>query len=616
MGVSIFNRFLGADSDGAAMFDVANAAAEFEYLWAENTERITRYEQYRAEQNAVRDPDLLLSTEDLADYGRSQRNIAEIRRHRIALPFGLALTVKHAFRIAGELPDIIVDERAQTSVERHRSDCMEKIAWAVIRASGDKQLFADGAWDGSRFGATCFDLWYHASKGMPCIRSIDPGGIMVVPGLDDPHDFQRVYRAWDVSLQSVVMDYEGKSFRGEAVKLNALTAHHSVEGQPLVRVIQMVDKTKLLRFAVGGSNQLIGLEEYSHDYGFVPYVVIPNIGLYRDIWGWADYEFIRSIQHYLAALFSREADVIRNVANGSMIEKGTGQSPEAIATAIATGGVVPSRKDGAIEPIEAPEMPTFEQNHAINGMEMFKMLGFAPDAAWGMPGSASGADRGLQLQPLIEYTSMKQTNWQAGLQRLFSYVYRIIEQQPPKKATYRGSKPGVGGRSLAFAMEIGTEVDPIEEGGELTETGELVGQETLHRSPAEIFDGEYVARFVWKNRVDPDDPGYVTSELAKFSQGAQSLETTLARLGVEAPEDEMRKIEEEAQRFPWINQGMVSLLMAQLRGNAQGLGGGAPTDTAGAMSDAASEMAAGDMGSEADAALSTLPGASGAQYGF
>jgi hypothetical protein len=112
----------------------------------------------------------------------------------------------------------------------------------------------------------------------------------------------------------------------------------------------------------------------------------------------------------------------------------------------------------------------------------------------------------------------------------------------------------------------------------------------LPRTPKEIFDGDYEARFVWRNRVDPDDPQYVMSELNKFQQGVQSLETTLENLGVQAPENEMRRIEREAQRFPWVNQGLVSLIMAQIRGNAQGTGGGAPPDQSGALSGAMDTM--------------------------
>jgi hypothetical protein len=32
-------------------------------------------------------------------------------------------------------------------------------------------------------------------------------------------------------------------------------------------------------------------------------------------------------------------------------------------------------------------MPSFAENHGDRAMELLKMLGFAPDAAWGKPGS-------------------------------------------------------------------------------------------------------------------------------------------------------------------------------------------------------------------------------------
>lgn len=598
--------------------DIENMGAEFNDLFLQAGDRLNRYQQFRDENEEVRNPDMEFAIRDLSDYGRRPKNTQDSPRHRIPLPLGLANTVKHAFRVSGQLPDLVVDERDASPNERYRSDAMEKIGWSILRESGSETLLSSGAWDGSQLGATVFEVWMDVGKNMPIINNIDPATFIPVLGAKNAHDFPRIYRHWNVPTKSLIMDYEGKHFRGEPIKTGDFSASGSLSGVPMTQVLLMCDREKSLMFA-NSPDSVVGLEEYVHNLGFCPYVSIPNIGKYEDVFGWADYEFIRSLQHYLSALFSSQADVIRSVANGAMIERGTGQTPQSIKTAIGTGGVIPSRKEGSIEPIQAPEMPSFLSEHRQNAMDLFKMLGFTPDAAWGEPGSQSGMDRGLQLQPLLEYTAMKQMNWGRGLTRLFEYAFQIIEKQMVGTKTYSGSRPtGKGNKQSAFHFTFGPDSEAFKVAQD--ETDPLTGAPVVlefPRTPTELFGGYYCMRFVWRNRLDPDDPSYVTSELAKFSQGAQSLKTTLERLGVEAPEDEMRRIEAEAERFPWINQGMIALLKAQTSG--QGAGGGNPGDTQGQQNmDALDTMTdpLSGTGNDASAQLGAMPGApTQAQYG-
>jgi len=614
MGLS---NILGGDKP---LTDIENMAAEFTDLYSTSSARIDRYAQYRNENEEIRNPDMEFAIRDLSDYGRRPNGGSDAARHRIPLPLGIAQTVKHTFRVSGQLPDLVVDERDTSPGERYRSDSMEKIGWAVIRESGSETLFSSGGWDGSQLGTTVFEVEMDLGKNMPIIRSVEPGGFIPVLGAKNPHDFSRVYRVWNVPLRSLAQDYRGKMFRGEAVKVGDFRATNaSLDTVEMIRVVKMTDKERTIMFAYG-QDSVVGLEEFIHNYGFVNYVAIPNIGKYEEVFGWSDYELVRSLIHYLSALLSRQADVIRSVANGAMIERGTGQSPEAIKKAIATGGVIPSRKEGAIEPIQAPDMPSFATEHQATVMQLFKMVGFTPDAAWGEPGSQSGQDRGLQLQPLLEYTAMKQMNWGRGLTRLFEMTFKMIESKMVGQSTYSGTRPaGSSGKQSAFSFTFGPNSEAIKQASD--EVDDLTGEPVMlsfPRTPKELFAGYYCMRFVWRNRLDPDDPSYVTSELSKFSQGVQSLKTTLERLGAEAPEDEMRRIEQEAERFPWINQGMIALLKAQTAG--QGAGGGNPgdplaqqnMDALGTMNDPNS-----GMGNDASAQMGAMPGAtpSQPQYG-
>ncbi len=88
-------------------------------------------------------------------------------------------------------------------------------------------------------------------------------------------------------------------------------------------------------------------------------------------------------------------------------------------------------------------------------------------------------------------------------------------------------------------------------------------------------------------------------------------------LQVQAPEDEMRRIEDESKRFPWVNQGQLSLLIAQLKQGDQGAGGGNPGDTPADMAgNADASMQAGDMSTSADSSSMMLPDSSGPHGGY
>ena len=610
---------------------VDGLTTEFEGLRNANQERLERYRTYRQENESARDLSDAGPTETF-DYGNVAKQ-DKYTRHKVQLPFGMALTVKHAYRIAGRLPDAIVDRREETAEERYRSDTMEKMWWGILRHSGEETVFGTGAWHSSMLGSACFDVYMDFEAQIPRIRALDPAGVLVVRGVDNPHDFQRVYRYWQVSLDEAKATYRGEQFGGVAIDVESMESSHKVGTTEMVTIVEMADRQRTVRFVVGKNDPSVPLLEREHKLGFVPYVVIPNIGPYDDIWGWADYEFVRSLVAYIPALFSREADILRTVANGTMLEKGTGQDPNVVRGVMREGGVLPSRREGSVDPIQAPEVPQFEAEHARRAMEMMKMLGFAPDGAWGTNGVlTTGTAKALDLQPMLEFTAMKQTNWSAGLARLARYCFLIAEKQQVGNATYRGARPGTTTRQTTAFMpfQIGPKLDPITQSVDpasqldaLAGDVEMDGGEEsiiLPRTPQELFQGDYQMRFVWQNRIDPDDPSYVLSELNKFAQGAQSLRTTLERLGFQAPEDEMKLIEQEAERFPWLRQGLVALTMAAIRGNAQGSGGGNPGASQGELAMDASGMTTQDGGGaggayNADAGAAGLSGGLGQLFG-
>jgi hypothetical protein len=102
----------GTDEQTRELLDYA---AEFNDLSIEASERTARMKQYRDELNQARDVgmrDRVMNSNANGDTDYGRRGVTtDPKRHRIPLPIGRATTVKHAFRISGRLPDVVVDRR-------------------------------------------------------------------------------------------------------------------------------------------------------------------------------------------------------------------------------------------------------------------------------------------------------------------------------------------------------------------------------------------------------------------------------------------------------------------------------------------------------------------------
>lgn len=552
--------------------------AEFDALYAEHQSRLGRYTQYESEYERSRNGEVNNGPDD---YGRSRGG--KKMRHSIPLNLQHAITQKHAFRIAGRLPDIVVPRADNSNAERFRGDTMEKVLYACHRYSKAPLQFASGAHHASLLGAACFDVYYNLDRQMPRYRELHPGGILVVPGVDDPHDFERVYRFWTVSRASFEAKYKGIELPDNGTLDDV---KDDVQRPGNITIIQMSDRQRTIRFA-----SAVKLEELQHGYGFTPYVVIPNLGPIEKVWGYADYEFFRDLVLYYEQLNNRMADVASGVAGGAIQDFGSGQTPEKLLDILRKGGIIPVKKDSSgLKPVEVPQFGNWIDAHFQAIRQAVNDTSFTPPASWGELGAAtSGSDRALQLGAQLELTGLKQIHWTRGLQRINEMMLRMIEQKQIGRAVFRGVQTN-GHRSSAFTIVLDAAVQDAA-GGE-PEIG-IDGQpKQTPTNPQQLIAGDYDTDIVWQNRLERDDPQFVLQELNKFQQGVQSLYTTLERLGFADPDEEMKLIEAEATRFPWLRSGMIALIKQQLdAGNQAGGGASGVTDPNAAGGDLSSIIA-------------------------
>lgn len=576
--------WLGGTDDETPLGEQLRAG--FNALHLENSVRLQRYRDAEARYRRSRDA---ASTElgDGDDYGRS-RNQGTRRRHSIPLNYEHALTQKHAHRIAGRLPDVLVPGNDRSNYERFRSDTIEKLIYGVWRYSDVDTQVSSGAHHASLLGASCYDVWFDFGRQMPRFRELHPGTVMVVPGIDDPHDFEAVYRFWTVSIRSLRERYKGVPLPFDGNIEDIKPEDDSVGKATLV---ELVTRNQRIRFC-----QKTILSEKEHTYGYAPYVVIPNLGPAEEMWGISDWEMYKDVVAYLERLISRQADVAATTANGAMQDFGSGQTPGKLLDILRKGGVIPMRKDsGGLKPVETPQFDSWIESHFEFIRQAINDLGFAPDAAWGTIGAAtSGTDRALQLGPQLELTALKQIHWSGGIKRLNTMILKQIEAYTTK-ATFRGTARK-GYRSSPFTIVVNAAAaeanGPLQEGDlDLSAVGQDGRPVTLPQTPKDLIDGDYCTEIVWNNRLDRDDPQFILGELNKYQQGVQSAYTTLERLGFADPEEELELIAKEAAKYPWLRQGMIALIKNQLDAQNQSAGGG-DTGASGGMGDLSGALAA------------------------
>lgn len=537
--------------------------AEFDSLREQDGARIQRFRDTEAEYETVRSHPADAS---VSDYGRVIGKNEQLQRHQIPFPYEHPMVQKHAYRIAGRPPDIVCPRLDNSNLQRFLSATKEKMLYACYDHSMAEEQLAGAAHDGSLHGTSVFRVYWKIDANLPCFRAECSGNIVVVPTVENPLVLETAYYFHSVSLHSFRRKYEGVTFPTGGT---ALDVDSDGSAGLAVTLIDCYDDQWWYRLA---GDHIVEMRQ--HGYGFCPYIIIPNLGPPRRLWGYSDYEFVRHLIRYYEALQSRIADATRAAANGAYLSENTGNSPGVVKRIIQTGGVLDSRKDGSVAPIPGPDLGAHTDAHLAAVREAINDIGFTPPAAWGTLGAASGSDRALQMAPQQELTALKQIHWSAGLRRMNEMLLKLIESKTvDQQVVYRG-KHTRGHRVTPFAITL----NATENSEDLIEDGQLPtnpdGTVFLPpKTPAEVIRGDYQTDVIWEQRLNRDDPEFILAELNKFAQAAQSLQTTLERLGIESPEDEMKLIEKESERFPWLRNGMIALINAQMQADAKSGGG-------------------------------------------
>jgi hypothetical protein len=256
---------------------------------------------------------------------------------------------------------------------------------------------------------------------------------------------------------------------------------------------------------------------------------------------------------YLDILLSQQADIIKKYANPTIIDQATGQDPQTIKRTVqADGGVLPVKRDGDLHFLNwEGTAPDIGQQFDRVLAAVYDLSGKPPSAYGQLLSQQSGTATNVSQNPVTAIIEEKQSIFGHGLVKLNEAVLRLFEKfMKGEQIEVRAGAMKIPGNSASwryFDVKI---------------KGEEIG-------------GWYKSRIKWPSKFRTDDPVLVQNELAK-SKGdaenppAQSLYTTMENLGVEDPEAEIDRIQQQLED-PRLHPGrMTAAIQAgqALTGNA------------------------------------------------
>jgi len=235
---------------------------------------------------------------------------------------------------------------------------------------------------------------------------------------------------------------------------------------------------------------------------------------------------IMDLNLYLDDLLSDAANVIRKFAHPTVLDMGSGVSPQTIAAALQKeGGIIPIRKDGDVKFLNWEGTPADFVSQYDRVQNLIYDLSAKPPASYGQTmTNQSGVATNMALSPTTSSTEERMSIFGHYLMELNMAILALYEKYSAGETIdVRGRKPKRAGVKATTFYEAS-----------------IKGKDIA---------GWYSNRIRWPSMLRTDDPVYVQNELAKLQSKpkAQSIYTTLENLGTEDSEMELDRIKEELE---------------------------------------------------------------------
>lgn len=515
------------------------------------------------------------------------------KRYTLVLNYIRPTVNKTVQLLLGQMPGIQVMPPGTDEVARRAAEGMEALLYATWDVNEAAKVFRRVAHNRALLRRGLVYYWWDAANKRVRFRSVAPDNFYPVYDGEEMVECVIVSRRLTRALQrqypkladKIVPDDDGddvfdearwsREVAGQTDILDPAGSTTSNIRNPIsghTTVIDWFDRWGNWRRVMGPADHRQRL-----DYGMnaVPVIEFPNSLPGDEREPHSEIEDIVELNLYLDQLVSQQGDIIRRYSNPTIIDKQSGQSAQQIRQTIqGDGGVLPIRRDGDIELLNWDGTAPDIANQYARVMQAIYDLSGKPASSYGqLLSNQSGVATNMALSPATLTTEEHQSLFGLGLIQLNECILRMNQkymagQQIEIRTSVRSRSAGDSWRFYDIKI-----------------TGDDIGGWTKNR-------------IKWPSALRTDDPIYVQNELTKAkgdaeNPPAQSLYTTMEKLGIEDVEAEIDRIKTQLEdprlhpgRLEAAIQAATAFQGSQVAPGVSGLDPAAPAMTDGAALEA------------------------------
>jgi hypothetical protein len=342
-------------------------------------------------------------------YGNAHR-----RDRRLVFNYARALIDKTASYLMSGI-SFVVDEEEASASEKERASRAEKALRQVYDSNDLDQLDFDSEIDASVLGDGAFKVTWDALERRVRVSAPDVQGIYAWWLGDDVSRVWRVASRYQLSDEEATLLYGATAVSKQTRRLHTAAATHTV-----------VELWTAAEFELWLDGALI--EAKANPYGFIPFVIYPNLREPKAYWGVSDVDAVRESTRELNRALSQLSMILELSGNPVAVLENVTDS-----------------QDIAVQPGAVWELPESARAYLLDLLQgggvnlhvdyvnliyrTLHDLGEAPRTSFGDSGRGlSGVALNIELDPLLKKVQRKRLLREAAFRRRNEMILRLLEQ--------------------------------------------------------------------------------------------------------------------------------------------------------------------------------------------
>lgn len=354
--------------------------------------------------------------ENLAFYrGAQWQGPARGRERRLVFNYARTLIEKTTSYLMSGL-SFVVDPADDTAESAARARASERALQAVAEANNLAQLDFDSEIDVSVLGDGAFKVTWDALERRVRVSAPDVQGLFAWWQGDDPSQVWRVASRYSLRDDEAVRLYGGRVSGGR-------NGHRRGAAPPTHTVVEV---WTVEDFELWFDGRL--LEARANPYGFIPFVIYPNLREPKQFWGVSDIEAVRESGRELNRALSQLSMILELSGNPIAVLENVTESSD---IAVRPGAVweLPERAKAYLLDLLQGGGVRLHVDYVDLIYRTLHDLGESPRTSFGDSGrDLSGVALNIELDPLLKKVQRKRLIREAAYRRRNEIVLRLLER--------------------------------------------------------------------------------------------------------------------------------------------------------------------------------------------